>query len=306
MFTPSKNYLFILIFLILVTLPSPSHSTPEYAQQTGFECQTCHIDATSGGKLTEAGEDFKKDLTIKGLYRPLKPIQKVVRLIIGYLHLLTAIAWFGTILYVHILLKPAYAAKGLPRGELVLGWVGIILLSATGIPLTITRISAWEAFYTTRFGILLGIKIILFLVMVTSAAVVTFVIGPKLRKRSSQPSPEKKTRFTLEELSRFDGSEKRPTYIAYKGKIYDVSASKLWVEGNHVRKHLAGNDLTEALRTAPHNEDKILGMPLVGELITSETKVQKPVHEKVFYFMAYMNLVFVFLITFIIALWRWL
>jgi hypothetical protein len=68
---------------------------------------------------------------------------------------------------------------------------------------------------------------------------------------------------------------------------------------------LAGNDLTEALRTAPHDEDKILGMPLVGELIASEKKVQKAAHEKVFYFMAYMNLVLVFLITFVIALWKW-
>jgi hypothetical protein len=30
------------------------------------------------------------------------------------------IAWFGTILYVHILLKAAYAVKGLPKGELIL------------------------------------------------------------------------------------------------------------------------------------------------------------------------------------------
>jgi len=296
----------LLIFIVLSSFlfPSFSHSTPEYAEQTGRDCKICHVEAT-GGDLTKAGEDFREDLRMKGKYRPLHPFQKVVRLIIGYLHLLTAIAWFGTILYVHILLKPAYAAKGLPKGELILGWLGIILLSITGIPLTIARIPAWDALYTTRFGILLSIKIILFLVMVTSAAVVTFVIGPKLRKRSSQPSLEKKTRFTVEELSRFDGTEKRPAYVAYKGKIYDVSASKLWVEGNHVRKHPAGNDLTEALRTAPHEEDKILGMPLVGELITSETKIQKPAHEKVFYFMAYMNLVFVFLITFVIALWKW-
>jgi predicted heme/steroid binding protein len=207
-------------------------------------------------------------------------------LIIGYLHLLTAIAWFGTILYVHILLKPAYAAKGLPRGELILGWLGIILLSITGIPLTIARIPTWDAFYTTRFGILLSIKIILFLIMVTSAAVVTFVIGPKLRKRRSQPPAEKKSRFTLQELFQFDGSERRPAYIAYKGKIYDVSSSKLWVEGSHVRKHLAGNDLTETLKTAPHGEDKILAMPLIGELIASETKIQRSAHEKVFYFKA--------------------
>jgi predicted heme/steroid binding protein/uncharacterized membrane protein len=301
---PSKICLWILIGLFLIVFPLISHSTPEYAEQTGRDCKICHVEAT-GGDLTKAGEDFREDLRIKGKYRPLHPFQRVVRLIIGYLHLLTAIAWFGTILYVHILLKPAYAAKGLPKGELILGWLGIILLSITGIPLTIARIPAWDAFYTTRFGILLSIKIILFLIMVATATIVTFVIGPKLRKRSFQAPLEKKTRLTLEELSRFDGSEKKPAYIAYKANIYDVSSSKLWVEGNHVRKHLAGNELTEALRTAPHDEDKILGMPLVGELITSETKVQKPAHEKVFYFMAYMNLVFVFLITFVIALWKW-
>jgi len=301
----SKSYLYILIGSFFIIFPFVSYSTPEYAEQTGRDCKICHVEAT-GGDLTKAGEDFREDMRIKGKFRPLHPIQRVVRLIIGYLHLLTAIAWFGTILYVHILLKPAYAAKGLPKGEMILGWLGIILLSITGVPLTIARIPAWDAFCTTRFGILLSIKIILFLVMVTSAAVVTFVIGPKLRKRSTQPSLEKKTRFTLEDLCRFDGSEKRPTYIAYKGKIYDVTSSKLWVEGNHVRKHLAGNDLTEALRLAPHDEDKILGMPLIGELITSETRAQKPLPEKVFYFMAYMNLVFVFLITFVIALMRWL
>lgn len=83
--------IFIIIFLIPIFSPFDTFATPEYAEQTGFECQRCHIDAT-GGKLTKAGEDFKEDLRIKGLYRPLNPIQKVVRLIIGYLHLLTAIA----------------------------------------------------------------------------------------------------------------------------------------------------------------------------------------------------------------------
>jgi len=34
-------------------------------------------------------------------------------------------------------------------------------------------------------------------------------------------------------------------------------------------------------------------------------KVEMPAPEKGFYFMAYMNLILVFLITFIIALWRW-
>jgi predicted heme/steroid binding protein/uncharacterized membrane protein len=302
--TPSKSHLLILIVLLLIAYPLPCDSTPEYAEQTGFECKTCHFDAT-GGKLTKAGEDFREDLRIKGLYRPLNPVQKVVRLVIGYIHLLTAIAWFGTILYVHILLKPAYAAKGLPKGELILGWLGIIILSITGLLLTIARIPTWKVLYTTRFGILLSIKISLFLIMVTTAVIVTFVIGPKLRKKTAQILPQDKKRLTLEDLHHFDGEENRPAYFAYKGKVYDVSSSKLWKGGTHLKKHSAGADLTDILKTAPHGEEKILLMLVVAELVPLEIKIEKTAHEKVFYFMAYMNLIFVFLITFIIALWRW-
>jgi predicted heme/steroid binding protein/uncharacterized membrane protein len=301
----SKYHLLIFLSLFVIASPSLSHATPEYAGQTGFECKTCHVDGT-GGKLTKDGENFKEDLIVKGLYRPLSTIQKVVRLIIGYLHLLTAIAWFGTIFYVHILLKPAYAAKGLPKGELILGWLGIVIMGITGTLLTISRIPAWNMFYTTRFGILLSVKIILFLIMAASAAVVTFVIGPRIRKQRAQISTQPKTRMTLDDLQHFDGVENRPSYFAYKGKVYDVCLSKVWKGGSHFKKHHAGDDLTDILKTAPHGEDNILKMPVVAELAPLETKLEKPTHEKAFYFMAYMNLIFVFLITFIIALWRWL
>jgi predicted heme/steroid binding protein/uncharacterized membrane protein len=299
-----RNLFRVLIFLLIFLIPPLAHTTPEYAQQTGLECQRCHVD-TTGGKLTKAGENFREDLRIKGLYRPLKPIQKVIRLMIGYFHLLTAIAWFGTIFYVHILLKPAYAAKGLPKGELIVGWLGILILSITGVLLTIARIPTLKTLYTTRFGILLSIKIILFLIMVASAFVVTFVIGPKIRKRKARPLLQKKDKLTPEELQHFDGNENRPAYFAYKGRVYDVSSSKLWKGGAHLKKHHAGNDLTDILKTAPHGDDKIFKMPEVGELLPMGAKVEKPTFEKVFYFMAYMNLVFVFLITFVIALWRW-
>lgn len=302
-FSAKKN-LWVLLSLFLFLIPSHVYSTPDYAEQTGRDCKVCHVEAT-GGKLTEAGENFKEDLRVKGLYRPLRPLQKIIRFVIGYLHLLTAIAWFGTILYVHILLKPAYAAKGLPRGELVLGWIGIVLLSITGVLLTLARIPTWKSFYTTRFGILLSIKILLFLIMASTAVIVTFVIGPKLRKQKQAILPQNKNRLTIEELSYFDGKESTPAYIAYKEKIYDVSSSKFWNGGSHMTKHSAGNDLTDFLGTAPHGEEKVFQMPPIGELISSKTTVQKPAHEKVFYFMAYMNLIFVFLITFVIALWRW-
>ena len=289
--------------------PFPSYATTDYARQTGMECKECHVAAIGGGPLTKEGEKFLSEMKVKGLYRPLSNTQKVVRFFIGYIHLLTAIVWFGTIFYVHILLKPAYAARGLPKGELFLGWISIAILTVTGILLTIARIPSWKVLFTTRFGILLSIKIFLFLIMVSTAAIVTFVIGPKLKRklkaRWEGDISKGKQDLTAEELHSFDGKEGRPAFIAYKGKIYDVTNSKLWKEGSHARKHHAGRDLTEALKTAPHAEDKLLSMPEVGKLIGAGQKIPKPLPEQVFYVFAYLNLAFVFLITFVIALWRW-
>lgn len=73
-------------------------------------------------------------------------------------------------------------------------------------------------------------------------------------------------KFTLEELAEYDGKEGRPAYIAYKGKVYDVSESWLWEDGDHQGLHEAGKDLTADMGDAPHEEDSILDMPVVGEL----------------------------------------
>ena len=73
-------------------------------------------------------------------------------------------------------------------------------------------------------------------------------------------------KFTLEELAKCDGKEGRPAYVAYKGKVYDVSESWLWEDGDHQGLHEAGKDMTAEMEDAPHDEDGILDMPLVGEL----------------------------------------
>ena len=294
-------------FLLFVVLfPAQSFATPEYALQTGFECKQCHVDAIGGGALTETGKQFLSGLKAKGQYRPLSRAQRVARLIIGYVHMLAAIAWFGTIMYVHILLKPAYASKGLPKGELRLGWLSMITLLVTGTLLTIARMPNLEAFTTTRFGILLTIKIALFLVMLSSALVVTIFIGPKMRQRLKSPVALCLSReLTPEQLFPFDGKEGRPAYIAYKGIIYDITNSRLWKNGQHMMKHHAGTDLSEMLKQAPHGDDKVLAMPQVGMCVESDRKPERPLYEKVFYFFAYMNLALVFVIIFVISLWRW-
>jgi predicted heme/steroid binding protein len=259
------------------------------------------VDPAGGGSLTKDGDTFKEHLKEKGLYKQITKTQHIVRFVIGYIHTTTAIMWFGTILYVHLILKPAYAAGGLPRSELLVGWLCIAIMALTGTFLSIARVSSWSMLFHTRFGVLLTIKIGLFLVMVLSATFVTFVIGPKLRKKRSLVFDQQKKELTSDELSQFDGKEGRPAYLALQGNIYDVSSSKLWNGGTHMKRHLAGFDLTDALKAAPHGEDRVLKMPVVGKILKSE-QAKKP---KLFYFLAYMNLAIVFLIVFVICLWRW-
>jgi predicted heme/steroid binding protein/uncharacterized membrane protein len=301
----SFDKIIIGIYFLIMLSPSAAFATPDYSRQTGLECGRCHIDVIGGGPLTQAGKSFLADLKLKGLYRPLTTAQRTVRLIIGYLHMLAAIVWFGTIMYVHILLKPAYASKGLPKGELRLGWLSMVVLLLTGTFLTVARVPSLEVFYTTRFGILLSIKIFLYLVMLSSAIVVTLFIGPRLRKQKTLTASLESGVCTLDDLNQYDGRDGRPAYVAYKGTIYDMTKSRLWKNGSHVMKHSAGRDLTGLLETAPHGEDKVLAMPVVGQLLANGEQIKRPFHERLFYFFAYMNLVLVFVITFVIALWRW-
>jgi predicted heme/steroid binding protein len=72
--------------------------------------------------------------------------------------------------------------------------------------------------------------------------------------------------FTKEELKKYDGSN-GIAYVAYAGKVYDVSRSFHWKKGVHQVTHYAGRDLTDALKQAPHGADRLDRFPIVGELI---------------------------------------
>jgi predicted heme/steroid binding protein/uncharacterized membrane protein len=77
--------------------------------------------------------------------------------------------------------------------------------------------------------------------------------------------------FTESELKAFDGRNGSPVYIAYQGKVYDVSGSPLWENGVHVGRHNAGEDLSKLLSNAPHAEDVLIKFPIVGELSQQKT-----------------------------------
>jgi len=72
--------------------------------------------------------------------------------------------------------------------------------------------------------------------------------------------------MTREELGRCDGREGRRACFAVNGKVYDVTGSPLWQNGDHKGAHQAGCDLTEELKSAPHVRSVIERFPVVGEL----------------------------------------
>ena len=72
-------------------------------------------------------------------------------------------------------------------------------------------------------------------------------------------------RFSISDLGKFDGKNGNPAYIAFKGKVYDVSQSGQWTDGDHLG-HEAGQDLTMAMDIAPHGEEVMDKIRVVGLL----------------------------------------
>ena len=77
-------------------------------------------------------------------------------------------------------------------------------------------------------------------------------------------------RFTPRDLRRYDGKEGRPAYTAFDRKVYDVSGSNMWLDGRHSERHSAGEDLTERMINAPHDEEVLSRFPVVGELVPEQ------------------------------------
>ena len=72
--------------------------------------------------------------------------------------------------------------------------------------------------------------------------------------------------FTLKMLAENNGENDKPIYIAHKGKVYDVSESRLWKGGVHMKRHKAGNDLSTDIQAAPHETDVLERYPQIGVL----------------------------------------
>jgi predicted heme/steroid binding protein/uncharacterized membrane protein len=77
-------------------------------------------------------------------------------------------------------------------------------------------------------------------------------------------------------LSENDGKDGKPAYVAYNGKIYNVTESKMWKKGLHMNRHQAGQDLTEAIGAAPHGPEVLTRFNEAGKLKIEQEQVVRP------------------------------
>lgn len=82
--------------------------------------------------------------------------------------------------------------------------------------------------------------------------------------------------FDVNELAQYNGEDGKPIYISYQGKVYDVSESKLWRNGLHMKRHHAGRDLTADIQGAPHEPDVLERHPQVGTLKKEVVELEIP------------------------------
>jgi len=71
--------------------------------------------------------------------------------------------------------------------------------------------------------------------------------------------------YTKSQLALRNGQDKPEIWVAFEGRIYDVSASKLWRKGKHY-EHWAGQDLTDELKDAPHSRQVFEKFSVIGLL----------------------------------------
>lgn len=70
--------------------------------------------------------------------------------------------------------------------------------------------------------------------------------------------------FDIEEMALFDGKDGKQSFIVHQGKVYDVSDSRLWKGGLHMKRHHAGQDLSVDIGAAPHGPEVLERYPQIG------------------------------------------
>ena len=72
--------------------------------------------------------------------------------------------------------------------------------------------------------------------------------------------------FTTEELSKYNGTNGQPSYVAIDGIVYDVTNVWAWKGGKH-KNNSSGSNITELIKNkSPHGLGVVKKLKPVGKL----------------------------------------
>lgn len=298
-----------LIFYILFSLPGAADARPQFAQFTGNPCSACHISPQGGGPLKPEGEEFKKklqdlDIPIDQNLR-ISTGQRLIHLVLYLLHIPFGVAWVGLFLYTF---GPALRKRTLiipPKPYIRQIMYGAVVVLITGPLMVVSRMKMVPGLFTTRFGLLLLIKIAAVLILLTSTVALlwhaTVVLARRYKRLAKSLDKESELELTPDDLLLFSGSEKRKALVAVDGKVYDVTGRNLWRRGIHPGGHHAGHDLTGDFAKAPHGKEVFDRVTPVGRVIEPDTSARRGP-------MSWATMLGVTasgIILLVVALWRW-
>ncbi|MEA3374737.1 MAG: hypothetical protein U9R72_00825 [Chloroflexota bacterium] len=264
----------LIAFVFINVLKSTTVATVDYARETGQPCSACHLRPEGGGELNAQGIAYARSgyqWPVPEDVEPYTPsnLARLVKMVVGYLHLTVAVIWFGAIFYIHIVVRPQQLRTGIPRTEGIIGWTSIGIMGVTGTALAVFRYLETGSVFSGTFGTVFIIKLAQVGIMVLLALIATVVLTRRLRRgvgREGAADTESDD-ITPETLPSLDGRDGGRAVVAVDGKLYDVTDSRLWKDGVHLRQHHAGEDLTEAMKRAPHGAEVLDRVPPIGEIL---------------------------------------
>lgn len=92
----------------------------------------------------------------------------------------------------------------------------------------------------------------------------TPIADPSVPLRPTTPGNQ--TTFTLQELSKYDGKNGNPAYVAVNGIVYDVTNNATWAAASHFGL-TAGKDLTNEFASCHAGQPILSKLNVVGKLV---------------------------------------
>jgi predicted heme/steroid binding protein len=303
------TFVVAIVFCFTCLLTGTAAARPQFAQFTGNPCSACHISPQGGGPLKPEGEEFKGKL--KDLDIPMDPNlristgQRLMHLVLYLIHIPFGVAWAGLFLYTFI---PAWRRRNLvifPKSYIRQIMYGAIVVLVTGPLMVVMKMKMVPGLFTTRFGLLLLVKIAAVLALLTATAALLWhimaVLAIRYKRLAQSLDAGAELELTSDDLLLFSGQDKRKALVAVDGRVYEVTGRNLWRGGIHPGGHHAGQDLTNAFGGAPHGKEVFERVTPVGRVVQPDShKRRGPMSWAVILGAVASGMIFL-----VVALWRW-